>query len=99
MSLTTHDNSAWSAAEKISFRFFFVLFSMIIIVANNGAFPFFELIMQYPLEGLQQLVVWLGANVLHLSYPITYFTAGSGDTTYDYIVVLLCFVVALIGAA
>jgi hypothetical protein len=87
--------SRWTSAEKISFRFLFVFFLLFIIVENNGAFPFFENVMEYPTLGLHAFVVWLGKNVLHLPYDIVHFTYGSGDTTYDYILVLCCFVIAI----
>jgi uncharacterized membrane protein YphA (DoxX/SURF4 family) len=37
-------------------------------------------------------VPWVGAHILHLRFPITYFLTGSGDTTSDY-VQFLCVVV------
>ena len=33
---------------------------------------------------------WVGRHILHLSYAITVFPNGSGDTTYNYVEVL-CF--------
>src|SRR5690242_1750571 len=96
MNTINSGHTPWSTVEKISFRFLFVFFGLFMIVENNGAFPFFELLMKYPTQFLQQFVVWLGENVLKLPYKITYFTAGSGDTTYDYVLLLCCFVTALI---
>ncbi|MBN8786790.1 MAG: hypothetical protein J0I84_06855, partial [Terrimonas sp.] len=57
------------------------------VIQNNGTFPFWEIVMHYPAELLQKLIPWIGKHVLHLSYDITEFTNGSGDTTYDYVVV------------
>ncbi|HEY0653919.1 MAG TPA: hypothetical protein VGD65_12360 [Chryseosolibacter sp.] len=94
MQPSTLESATWTTAEKVNFRFLFVFFILFIIVENNGAFPFFEILMHYPTEGLHAFVVWLGKNVLHLPYDIVHFTYGSGDTTYDYILVLCCFVVA-----
>jgi hypothetical protein len=54
--------------------------------------------MQYPTEGLHTFVVWLGKHVLKLPYDIVHFTYGSGDTTYDYILVLCSFVIAVLTA-
>lgn len=39
-----------------------------------------------------ELIPWIGKNILSLEHDITNFTGGSGDTTYDY-VLLLFFVV------
>jgi uncharacterized membrane protein YphA (DoxX/SURF4 family) len=50
----------------------------------------------YLIEGYERLwhvfVPWVGAHILHLKTPITYFMTGSGDTTSEY-VRLLCIVV------
>lgn len=96
MQLSTFESTPWTYGEKINFRFLFVFFLLFIIVENNGAFPFFDVVMQYPTEGLHAFVVWLGKHVLRLPYDIVHFTYGSGDTTYDYILVLCCFVLAVV---
>jgi hypothetical protein len=96
MESLTPEVARWTSAEKINFRFLFVFFLLFIIVENNGAFPFFDVVMQYPTEGLHVFVVWLGKNVLKLPYDIVHFTYGSGDTTYDYVLVLCCFVIAVL---
>jgi len=44
-------------------------------------------------------VPWVGKHLLHLGYPITVFTNGSGDTTYDYVLTLCLFVVAIAATA
>ncbi|MBS1529169.1 MAG: DoxX family protein, partial [Bacteroidetes bacterium] len=49
------------------------------------------------IEPFHNLVVWIGGHVLHLEKPITVFTNGSGDTTYDNIILLLIALLALIG--
>jgi hypothetical protein len=88
-------STRWTTVEKINFRFLFVFFLLFMTVENNGAFPFFDVVMQYPTEWLHAGVVWLGKHVLQLPYDIVHFTYGSGDTTYDYILVLCCFVIAV----
>lgn len=88
----------WSPLKKAGFRFAFIFFSLIIIIQNNGAYPFWELLMQYPTTLLHKFIPWVGKHILHLSYDITVFTNGSGDTTYDYVVVFVILVTAAIGA-
>jgi hypothetical protein len=96
MQLESPEATPWTSSEKINFRFLFVFFLLFIIVENNGAFPFFEVLMKYPTEWLHAFVVWLGKYVLRLPYDIVHFTYGSGDTTYDYVLVLSCFVIAVV---
>ena len=87
--IKTHN--AWTATEKITFRFFFVFFSLFIIIDNNGAFPFWEIFFKYPLDLLHVFIPWVGKSILHLQNDVTIFTNGSGDTTYDYVIVFTIF--------
>jgi len=89
--------SQWSIAEKIAFRFFFIFFGLFIAFHNNGAYPFFDLLFEYPTELLHVIIPWIGKHILRLSYDITVFTNGSGDTTYDYVIVFACAMLGLIG--
>jgi hypothetical protein len=92
------DNIAqqWSSFEKLVFRFVFLLFLLFMIFFNNGTLPLMYMIMKVPMLLLHQFIPWLGKNMLHIPYDITVFTNGSGDTTYDY-VVLLCIALLAIG--
>lgn len=87
----------WNFIKKISFRFCFIFFLLFIIIENNGAFPLWIVLMKYPQEMLHSLIPWLAKNVYRVSYEITTFTNGSGDTTYDYLVLLTIFIVAIAG--
>lgn len=88
----------WSIRKKIAFRFVFIFFLLFIIIKNNGAYPFWYAIMKYPQELLHKIIPWIGKHILQLSYDITVFTNGSGDTTYDYVIVFTIAVLAIIGA-
>ncbi|GHN02985.1 hypothetical protein WSM22_44740 [Cytophagales bacterium WSM2-2] len=85
----------WPLIQKILFRFAFTYFTLFIIFENNGAFPLWDWVMKYPTEGLHIFIPWIGKNIIRLSYEITTFTNGSGDTTYDYVIVLCCLVGAM----
>lgn len=82
----------WNMATRISFRFLFAYF-----VAYSFPFPLSEipgsdyLVNKY-VHMWQAIEVWTGKHILHLSYPITVFANGSGDTTSDY-VQAMCFLV------
>jgi len=90
-------NSHWDLAKKIAFRFFFIFFILFIIIENNGTYPFLSVIMTYPTELLHKIIPWVGKHILHLSYNITVFTNGSGDTTYDYVVVFVIASISVVG--
>ena len=85
---------AWSLARRLAFRFVFCY-----LVLYNLPFPLYWL----PVPGLgavftayhklwDVVVLWTGAQVLHLAHPIEILRGktGSGDTTYNY-VQMLCF--------
>src|ERR1700754_4154789 len=86
----------WSPAEKIVFRFSFIILSLFVLLVNNGAYPFYYEVFGWLVGLLQAFIPWVGKNILHLPYEITTFTNGSGDPTYDYVIlfVILCVAVA-----
>ncbi len=48
-------------------------------------------------NGIWKLIVpWIGENILHLPYAITIFQNGSGDTTFNYVQVLIFFVLSIV---
>ena len=98
MSSTNLSSNKWSLFELIGFRFSFIYLLLYIIIQNNGAYPFWGGLMSYPTKLLQKFIPWVGDNILNLSYEITTFTNGSGDTTYDYVIVFVIFVTAVFGS-
>ncbi len=93
-SLSAH---TWSLTEKIAFRFTFIMLGLFVLIVNNGAYPFYYDIFGWLMELLHTFIPWVGKNILHLSYDITVFTNGSGDTTYDYVIVFSIFCIAIVG--
>jgi len=93
----TFYNQSWSPLQKIVFRFSFLMLSLFILIENNGAYPFHYQIMSYPMELLHVFIPWVGKNILHLSYDITVFTNGSGDTSYDYVILFTILCASVLG--
>ena len=91
-------NNNWSPVKKISFRFFFVYFSLFIISKNNGAYPFLDFFTGWYSDLLKQCIPWIGKNILGITYEIGTKITGSGDRTYDYLIVLVSFIIAIIAA-
>jgi len=83
--------------KKLLFRFSFLFFVLYIFLNPNGFFPYVDVAYNFYIPPFQQLIPWIGKHILHLSYDITTFTNGSGDTTYDYVILLFLTVMALIG--
>jgi hypothetical protein len=95
--VTLNADASWSRGQLIGFRFLFLFLLLFIIIDNNGAFPFFSYVLDYPTEALHVIIPWVGKNILNLSYEITVFTNGSGDTTYDYVIVFSIALVSFLG--
>ena len=91
------EDEKWSAISRLGFRFSFIYFLLIILFQNNGAYPLFQLISQYTDKLMQKVAVWFGESIVAIPYKINTGPNGSGDTTYDYMVIFLVFVIAIIG--
>src|ERR1043165_8199931 len=95
MIMETTSATSWSFTQKILFRFFLVLFLLYIFFNPNGVLPYSDYVFNFYIPPFHKLMVWIAKNILHLPYPITVFTNGSGDTTYDYVVIFFISVVSL----
>jgi uncharacterized membrane protein YphA (DoxX/SURF4 family) len=87
----------WSWDKKIIFRFICLYFFIYVVFCPNNEVEIVNTIYEPFNNLLHKLVPWFGRVVLHLSYPITSFTNGSGDTTYDYVLLLIQFILACLG--
>jgi hypothetical protein len=90
-------NLAWSTLRKVLFRFAFIFLLGYALVFSNGAYPYLYPLIRLIDYGLHSFSPWVGAHLLHLPELITIFTNGSGDTTYDYVNLLVVFSLAAIG--
>lgn len=81
----------------ISTRFLFLLCSFFVLCFNNGGLPFLYYIERYTTPALQSFIPWFAQKYLNLPEPITVFTNGSGDTTYNYVLLLCVLLAALFG--
>ena len=97
MTTTTIEPQAWNIYQKLAFRFFMIFFLLYIFFEPNGVLPFSYTLSHIYLKPFYQLIPWLAKNVLHLAKPVTIFTNGSGDTTYDYLILLFITVLAATG--
>ncbi|MCX2475423.1 hypothetical protein OQZ33_13885 [Pedobacter sp. MC2016-05] len=89
---------SWSLAKKISFRFSFAFFALFIFLNNNGAFLYVQHLFHFPTLWLHQIIPWFSVNVLRYNYDFSIFTNGSGDTSYNYVLLLFIFLLAVFGS-
>jgi hypothetical protein len=79
----------WNIGTKIIFRFLFVYFILYMFPFGVGVYPVYML--------WTPLIEWTGKHVLNLSESITVLPNGSGDTTWNYVQVLVIALLSVIG--
>lgn len=84
--------ACWTQGLKIAFRFAFSYFVLYCFPFPLGVLPYTGKPAEWYELGWHKVVPWVAQHVLRLAQPITVFSNGSGDTTYDYVKVL-CFLV------
>lgn len=97
MDAITKPDAEWSLTKKLTFRFFFIYFILYIFFNPNGVIPYLDDLYILYITPFHNLVVWVGKHIMHLSKPITIFTNGSGDTTYDNIIILVIILLSVSG--
>src|ERR1044072_3172483 len=91
-------NPRWHIAKRIAFRFILAYFVLYIFPFPVEQLPFTTTLIEKYTNFWHAIVPWVGKHLLHLSYDITVFENGGGDTTYIY-VQLLCFLTLAAAAA
>jgi hypothetical protein len=85
----------WPLLKRVAFRFVFAYVVLYFVPFALDWLPFYAEAAEKKYEVPWRLFVpWVGRHVLRLSYDITVFTNGSGDTTYDYVLMLCCITLA-----
>jgi hypothetical protein len=84
----------WRFATRLAFRFAFCYLTLYCLyIFSDDQILFHYLIFGRLTDSFtaplwHHVVPWVGKHVLHLSTYITIFSNGSGDTTYDYVLIL-----------
>ena len=88
----------WSLASRVSFRFFFAYFGLYCLATQIFAslFPIPnvdipDLSARWP---LRQIIFWTAAHVFLVPPPLVYSNTGSGDKTFDWVLVFCLLVFA-----
>jgi hypothetical protein len=99
MTETNTLSQPWQPAQILMFRFAFIFFALFIFFNPNSSVPGLNETYNYYILPMHKLIVWLGVHVFRLAKPITYFTAGSGDTTYDWLVLVVIIAATVVSTA
>lgn len=94
--LAAEPQAHWNVGLKIAFRFAFSYFVLYCFPFPLGSLPYTNKLSQWYELGWHKIVPWVAAHLLKLGQPVTIFSNGSGDTTYDYVKVLCFLVIAAV---
>jgi hypothetical protein len=94
---TAPSNTNWTLAQKLGFRFFMLFFIQYIFLNPNGVLPGINAIYNSYIGVFHKVIIWMAAHVLHITRPIGIVQTGSGDTTYDYLIMLMITIVSIAG--
>nr|AYM53924.1 membrane protein [Corallococcus coralloides] len=81
--------AAWGLARRIAFRFAFAYLLIYSFPYPVSAIGEVEFLTQAVEGGWERVVPWVGKHVLGMEQDITVFTNGSGDTTFNYVLLLV----------
>lgn len=78
-------------------KFTFLLGVLFVFFCNNGAFPFLYYIQQFIFPLLYRFIPWFGNTYLGILETIDAGPNGSGDTSYNYVLLLCLLLVSALG--
>jgi hypothetical protein len=87
----------WPIAVRVAFRFWFLYILIYTVPGPLQLIPGLEVLGMWIDSGWRIAVVWFADAVLRLAEPITIFPGGSGDTTFNYVQLVLQLLLALFG--
>ena len=91
--------SAWNLPRRVALRFVFCYLALYTFPFPIGSLPYTDSLSSKYSQLWHPIGVWFGAHVLHLRHPITGFSNGSGDTTYDYVLTFIFLCLAVLATA
>jgi hypothetical protein len=95
-------NRRWSAATRVAFRFCFVYFSLYCLLTQilTSLVPLPNVDVPDPstLWPTRQIVTWMAVHLFGVTKPLVYFS-GSGDKTFDWVLLFCMLVVSVIATA
>lgn len=94
---TSVDTTRWTFGKKIIFRFAFVFITCFIFLFNNGSIPLLNLINRPFVNLMHKFTPWFSKNILDYQYDYSIFTNGSGDTSYNWVTLLIVVSIGILG--
>jgi hypothetical protein len=95
--------TSWRPATRIAFRFCFVYFGLFILMTQMLTsllpLPGVDIPDLSTLPPVRPVVLWTAAHVFHIAGPVSYADTGSGDRTFDWVLLFCELVTAVVATA
>jgi len=98
-----HNTASWPLAQRIAFRFCFVYF--ILFVLSNQTINSIIILPYVDTPDLDTVwpvrlgIIWVAQHIFGVKTELIYSGSGSGDKTFDWVMLFCLFVVSLLAAA
>lgn len=93
----------WSSATRVAFRFCFVYFGLYCLLTqiSTGLVPLPNVDIPDPssLTPVRQIVIWAASHIFRITKPLIYAETGSGDRTFDWVLLVCMLVIAGVATA
>jgi hypothetical protein len=83
--------------NKFFLKFLVLFFILLIFPFPLDVLPKFDLLEELVPNVYHNIVPWLGEHIFKLEEPIEFYESGSGDKTYDYVLLAFIFMTAVLG--
>lgn len=90
------DSSDWRPVTRFLFRFAFAYLVLYILPFPLGSLPYTDALAAPYTKFWDAVVPWVGRHVLKINYEIGTTFNGSGDRTYDYVLLFCTFALAVV---
>lgn len=97
MTTTAIEPASWTLPQKLVFRFFIIFFTLYIIMKPNGVLPMSDWLSGIYMGPFHYFIPWAAKNILHLQNSVVVEQTGSGDTAYDYLLMLFMLTISTVG--
>ena len=92
--------SEWNLATRVAFRFCFVYFGLYClstqIITSFVPVPNFDIPDPSSLWPIRPIVFWTAAHIFGVSKPLVFTGSGSGDKTFDWVLLFCLLVFSLV---
>ena len=90
----------WGLVQRVAFRFCFLYFGLYCLTTQivTSFVPLLNVDVPDPstLWPVRPLISWVAAHLFHITTPLVYTGSGSGDKTFDWVLVFCCLLFAAI---